>query len=148
MNAIMKVYERIWEDTFRRTVILSSLFTIWILLVESYFIFFPIEETKVWGSFLPFKFTVLGKEYIAGLVVLHTILLTALYFFVILLTGNLMDFFDRRMRLSHLFIIAAIIIITVFFVYGLVTTLTTMFGIAAVTYLLYYIETKKQLTSR
>ena len=75
----MYVYNRIWSNKFNRTLLFSSLMTLWAVFIELYFFFWPQEalQNEFLVSFLYTK--VFGAEIFGW--IFHTIMWSIAFFF-------------------------------------------------------------------
>ncbi|MFW9927864.1 MAG: hypothetical protein ACFFD1_00565 [Candidatus Thorarchaeota archaeon] len=108
----MKVYQSVWENSTNRTYIFSVLMIFWTLIVELYFIFFPIDDIKnnVFASWL--YIDVFGYQVLLDF--FHLVIWSICFFFTWILYSAIKE--SVRMPAASISEYAVFVIIFTFFV--------------------------------
>ncbi len=132
-----RLYEYTWEDSRRRNVILSSLIVLLTFSIEMYFLFYPFKEVEKLGNWLPYTPDVLGNQYSLGLIIINIPVWIAMFFFMIVLIGNLKDYLRSELELYEIIATAAIIGLFAGIAQGIFVLLGYVIGVLIIFYLLY-----------
>ncbi len=132
-----RLYEYTWEDSRRRNVILSTLIVLLTFSIELYFLFYPFKEVEKLGSWLPITPDFLGNQYSLGLIILNIPVWVSMFFFAIVLIGNLKDYMRSELELHEIIAVAAIIGIFAGIAQGIFVLIGYVIGVLAIFFLLY-----------
>lgn len=139
-----RLYEYTWEDPRRRNVILSALVVLLTLSIELYFLFYPFSEVEKLGNWLAVTPDVLGNQYSLGLILINIPVWIAMFFFAIVLVGNVKDYLRSELHLHEIIAIAAIIGLFAGIAQGIFVFAGYVIGVLAIFYFLYLKAAKNQ----
>lgn len=102
------LYNRLWKKIEIRTVILATLLTVMGIMIELYFIFFPLDEIKSIAGFLFIEFEFLGNTLTPLLSIFHLVISLLIFFNTITIYALIRDYAGGRTGLIEIGGIAAI----------------------------------------
>ena len=102
------LYTKLWKKIEIRTIILATLLTLMGIMIELYFIFFPLEEIKSVAGVLFIEVDLLGNTLTPILTIFHFIISLLIFFNTITIYALIRDYAGGRTGLVEIGGIAAI----------------------------------------